>query len=120
MGDGFHRPRAYGKAPTFNTNNSGTFKRAVDMTDDELAAIVAKAKLTVVKWIICYLGATYAKLNQLILLACPVTSVHRTIGQGSFHQGKWRNRPPGGDRPPQETGAPPGYGGPARDQAGRE
>ena len=41
--------RAYGKAPTFNTNDSGTFKRAVDMTDDELAAIVAKAKLTVVK-----------------------------------------------------------------------
>ena len=36
-------------APTFNTNDSGTFKRAVDMTDDELAAIVAKAKLTVVK-----------------------------------------------------------------------
>ena len=41
--------RAYGKAPTFNTNDSGTFKRAIDMTDDELAAIVAKAKLTVVK-----------------------------------------------------------------------
>ena len=41
--------RAYGKAPTFNTNDSGKFKRAVDMTDDELAAIVAKAKLTVVK-----------------------------------------------------------------------
>jgi hypothetical protein len=41
--------RAYGKAPTFNTNDSGTLKRAVDMTDDELAAIVAKAKLTVVK-----------------------------------------------------------------------
>ncbi len=41
--------RAYGKAPIFNTNDSGTFKRAVDMTDDELAAIVAKAKLTVVK-----------------------------------------------------------------------
>ena len=41
--------RAYGKAPTFNTNDSGTFKRAVDMTDDELAAIIAKAKLTVVK-----------------------------------------------------------------------
>ena len=41
--------RAYGKAPTFNTNDSATFKRAVDMTDDEPAAIVAKAKLTVVK-----------------------------------------------------------------------
>ena len=41
--------RAYGKAPTFNTNDSGTFKRAIDMTDDELAAIVAKARLSVVK-----------------------------------------------------------------------
>ena len=28
---------------------SGTFKRAVDMTDDELAAIVGRAKLTLVK-----------------------------------------------------------------------
>ena len=26
-----------------------TFKRAIDMTDDELAAIVAKARLTVIK-----------------------------------------------------------------------
>ena len=34
---------------TFNTNDSGTFKRAVDMTDDELAAIVGRAKLTLVK-----------------------------------------------------------------------
>jgi hypothetical protein len=41
--------RAYGKAPTFSTTDPGTFKRAIDMTDDELAAIVAKAKLTVVK-----------------------------------------------------------------------
>ena len=41
--------RAYGKAPTFNTNDSGTFKRAIDMTDDELAAIVGRAKLTIVK-----------------------------------------------------------------------
>jgi hypothetical protein len=40
--------RAYGKAPTFSTTDAGTFKRAIDMTDDELAAIVAKAKLTVV------------------------------------------------------------------------
>ena len=41
--------RAYGKAPTFRTTDPGTFKRAIDMTDDELAAIVARAKLTVVK-----------------------------------------------------------------------
>jgi hypothetical protein len=30
--------RAYGKAPTFSTTDPGTFKRAIDMTDDELAA----------------------------------------------------------------------------------
>ena len=41
--------RAYGKAPTFSTTDPGTFKRAIDMTDDELAAIVAGAKLTLVK-----------------------------------------------------------------------
>ena len=41
--------RAYGKAPTFSTTDPGTFKRAIDMTDDELAAIAAKAKLTVIK-----------------------------------------------------------------------
>jgi hypothetical protein len=41
--------RAYGKAPTFSTTDPGTFKRAIDTTDDELAAIVARAKLTVVK-----------------------------------------------------------------------
>ena len=33
--------RAYGKAPTFSTTDPGTFKRAIDMTDDELAAIVS-------------------------------------------------------------------------------
>ena len=37
------------KAPTFSTADAGTFKRAIDMTDDELAAIVARAKLNVVK-----------------------------------------------------------------------
>ena len=37
--------RAYGKAPT----NTTQFKRAIDMTDDELAAIVGRAKLTLVK-----------------------------------------------------------------------
>ena len=41
--------RAYGKAPTFSTSDTQAFKRAIDMTDDELAAIVAKAKFTVVK-----------------------------------------------------------------------
>ena len=41
--------RAYGKAPTFSTSDTQAFKRAIDMTDDELAAIVAKARLTVVK-----------------------------------------------------------------------
>ena len=40
--------RAYGKAPTFSTTDTTQFKRAIDMTDDELAAIVAKAKLTVI------------------------------------------------------------------------
>ena len=41
--------RAYGKAPTFSTSDTQAFKRAIDMTDDELAAIVAKARLTVIK-----------------------------------------------------------------------
>jgi hypothetical protein len=40
--------RAYGKPPQFNTNDAGSFKRAVEMSDDELAAIAARAKLTVV------------------------------------------------------------------------
>ena len=39
----------YGKAPTLNTSDPTMMKRAIDMTDDELAAIVAKARLTVVK-----------------------------------------------------------------------
>ena len=41
--------RAYGKPPTFSTQDATQLKRAIDMTDDELAAIVAKARLTVVK-----------------------------------------------------------------------
>ena len=41
--------RAYGKAPTFSTSDTQTFKRAIDKTDDELAAIVGRAKLTLVK-----------------------------------------------------------------------
>ena len=41
--------RAYGKAPTFSTTDPGTFKRAIDMSDDELAAIASRATLHVVK-----------------------------------------------------------------------
>ena len=41
--------RAYGKAPTFSTTDPTTFKRAIDMTDDELVAIIARAKPTLVK-----------------------------------------------------------------------
>jgi hypothetical protein len=41
--------RGYGRPATFNTGDTTQFKRAIDMTDDELAAIVAKARLTVVK-----------------------------------------------------------------------
>ena len=41
--------RAYGKAPTFSTSDTQVFKRAIDMTDDELAAIAGRAKLTLVK-----------------------------------------------------------------------
>jgi hypothetical protein len=40
--------RAYGKPPQFNTGDAQAFRKAVDMTDDELAAIAARAKLTVV------------------------------------------------------------------------
>ena len=36
------------KPPQFNTSDTGAFKRAVDMTDHELAAIAARAKLTIV------------------------------------------------------------------------
>ena len=41
--------RAYGKAPTLNTSDPTVMKRAIDMTDDELAAIASRAYLTVVK-----------------------------------------------------------------------
>ena len=40
--------RAYGKPPQFNTGDAQSFKKAIEMTDDELAAIAARAKLTVV------------------------------------------------------------------------
>ena len=41
--------RGYGRPASFSTDDSQSLKRAIDMTDDELSAIVAKAKLTVVK-----------------------------------------------------------------------
>ena len=41
--------RAYGKAPTFSTSDTQAFKRAIDMTDDELAAIASGAHLTIVE-----------------------------------------------------------------------
>ena len=40
--------RAYGKAPTFSSTDTTQFKRAIDMTDDELAAIASRTHLTVV------------------------------------------------------------------------
>jgi hypothetical protein len=40
--------RAYGKPPQFNTGDTQAFRKAVDMSDDELTAIAARAKLTVV------------------------------------------------------------------------
>ena len=41
--------RAYGKAPTYISTEATHFKRAIDMTDDELAAIASRATLHVVK-----------------------------------------------------------------------
>ena len=40
--------RAYGKPPTFSTQDTMQLKRAIDMTDDELAAIASGAHLKVV------------------------------------------------------------------------
>ena len=45
----FRQRRAYGKAPTFSSTDTTQFKRAIDMTDDELAAIASGATLHVVK-----------------------------------------------------------------------
>ena len=36
--------RGYGKPPQFNTGQTSEFRKAVDMTDDELAAIVAAGR----------------------------------------------------------------------------
>src|SRR6476646_10116513 len=41
--------RGYGRAATFSTTDTTQLKRAIDMTDDELAVIVAKSRLTVIK-----------------------------------------------------------------------
>ena len=40
--------RAYGKPPQFNTSDTTSFRKAVDMSDDDLAAIASRAKLTLV------------------------------------------------------------------------
>ena len=40
--------RAYGRPAQFSTSDAVSFRKAVDMSDDELAAIAARAKLTVV------------------------------------------------------------------------
>ena len=41
--------RAYGKPPAFAPSDTQAFQRAIDMTDDELAAIASRATLHVVK-----------------------------------------------------------------------
>ena len=41
--------RGYGDPASFSTSDSQTFKRAIDMTDDELAAIASGATLHAVK-----------------------------------------------------------------------
>ena len=46
-GGGPKIPRDSGAAE-FNTSDATSFHKAVDMTDDELAALAARAKLTVV------------------------------------------------------------------------
>ena len=42
-------PMLYFWAPTLSTTDPRSIKRAIDMTDDELAAIASGAKLHVVK-----------------------------------------------------------------------
>ena len=48
--------RAYGKAPTFSTSDTTQFKRAIDMTDDELAAIAARSQAyhSKIRYLACY------------------------------------------------------------------
>jgi hypothetical protein len=43
----YHHPAPC--VPTFSTQDTTQLKRAIDMTDDELAAIASRANLTVVK-----------------------------------------------------------------------
>ena len=40
--------RGHGKPPQFHTSDATNFRKAVDMSDDDLAAIAARAKLTLV------------------------------------------------------------------------
>ena len=40
--------RAYGRPAQFSTSDAVSFRKAVDMSDDELAAIAGRTKLTVV------------------------------------------------------------------------
>ena len=58
--------RAYGKAPMFCTSDTQVFKRAIDMTDDELAAIVGRAKLTLVKsdYVVPYFSVSICRLVE--------------------------------------------------------
>jgi hypothetical protein len=39
--------RAYGKAPAFSTTNVGEFRKAIELSDDELIRIVAEAGLKI-------------------------------------------------------------------------
>jgi hypothetical protein len=59
--------RGYGRPASFSTGDSQSFKRAIDMTDDELATIASGATLHVV-------SLSSLKLNDINLLACEVTS----------------------------------------------
>jgi hypothetical protein len=42
------KPNLEGRPAQFSTSDAVSFRKAVDMTDDELAAMVNRAKLTVV------------------------------------------------------------------------
>jgi hypothetical protein len=39
--------RAYGKAPAFSTTNVGEFRKAIELSDDELIRIAAEAGLKI-------------------------------------------------------------------------
>ena len=49
LGESGKREPNFFDGTTFSTTDTTQFKRAIDMTDDELAAIASGAKLTVVK-----------------------------------------------------------------------